>query len=152
MCLTINKTIKERGWNVPTLEVLLNKFSKISNKNITVYKVLIVSSAFNTLLHTPHQYTPLNKDGDILISDDLSFYDRYQLIDIYRGIHAYTSLEKAKRVIRSYSNRIIVKSIIPAGTPYIIGTRDDIVSFMLFIPPVEVKFNKQKCLTKKYFE
>lgn len=55
MCLTIHK--KKQGLNIQTLEILLNEFSKISNKDIIVYKVLKVDGEGSYVsLRTLYQY------------------------------------------------------------------------------------------------
>ncbi len=123
MCLTINNyfhSLKEANE--------FKKKFKISTKDKVVYKLLEI---YQNKLYSPYQ-SHLYKYGELKTRKRFTFeYNCYRL-QINAGLHAYQNMKKAKNY-RS-GNTIILKCIIPAGTPYFLGSKNDIVSLALQMP------------------
>jgi len=142
MCLTINKKKEHRGYKYYSNNYIINKYAKISNKDIKVYKTLAV---YYDILKTPYWGTNIDSTGDILIADYFSIYEKYFCLEINQGIHAHFTVDKNIIKKNKYTDQLIVECIIPAGTPYFIGRNNDIVSLILIIPPIKPdKNNKYK--------
>jgi len=121
MCLTLkNPTTKL------TIEEAIKLHKKVATKNITVYKVLgIVGNGYQT----PYQNYPMDLNthyynvGKNKFTFDLSYYK----LNVNQGLHAYTSLAKAKLKAMSgylkcwWPDRVIVKCIIPKKSVYFIN-------------------------------
>lgn len=122
----------------------IDNYIKIAKKDITVYKRLAYKSYNNNIYMTPHRCYPINKNGDILTVNKFGTKRTHlREIEVHQGIHSYTNLKRAKSLL-FHSDEVIVKCIIPEGTPYIesnemFGKRNEIVSLILIIPPIDGK-------------
>lgn len=122
----------------------IDNYIKIAKEDIIVYKRLSYKSYDNNIYRTPHKCYPINKDGDILTVNKFGTKRTYlKEIEVHQGIHSYTNLKRAK-ISSFYPEEVIVKCIIPEGTPYIesndmFGKRNEIVSLILIIPPIDGK-------------
>ena len=127
MCLIIDRKSNKDS---------IDNYIKIAKKDIVVYKKL---RSYGENYETPIKYYYVSKDGDILTTNSFSTNKNRHYIYVNRGIHSYTNKEYGKSII--YFNNILVKCIIPKGTPYIISNRikDEIVSLILIIPPIDKK-------------
>lgn len=99
--------------------------------DIKVYKMLCDRDPND--IKTPYQKTPvLFKDGvaDLQINDE----DLKPTIleHVHQGIHSYSSLSECRKMscVFTYS---VYYAIIPAGTPFYVGKREDVVSSKLII-------------------
>lgn len=132
-------------------------------QDIVVYKVLIKENkatpyfTINNSHYHPYKrdwyYTPYRK-YEIFFSGGLATLEAKlnPSIDVYgatvnEGIHAYTTFDKARQEAESLVNKLahplIFHAIIPAGTPFYVGTSGDIVSAKLEVHVV-VEFTENK--------
>jgi hypothetical protein len=137
MCLEVRRTNKEILNRVRGSELI-----KIAKRDINVYKVFQIERyginyVRSGILKTPYRDYEISALGDIMTVDKFSFRETAERA-VDKGIHAYTSLKVLKQCWYScLTGRIIVKCIIPAGTPYILGIGSEIVALQLIVPPVK---------------
>jgi len=136
MCMQIKNT----GYT-GSRQMTLEKIVRMSDKNITVYKVFVMLElpkmvsgrvVIRTVPRTPFMNIIVDPDGDMMIEENFILSYNY----IYQGIHAYTkrqAADKLKRVLtgRTYTKYRVIPCVIPAHTPYIIGTNGQIVTLIL---------------------
>lgn len=139
MCLRINKNFINRE------EATEYKNSpKVANKNIVVYKILrkIHNRHTNRISYvSPHRgepYVPGRnkkvKSFSFIIKNAFISNKKPYVIMINRGLHAFTTIEEAKNN-QVYEVDIIVKCVIPKGTPYFKDTENnEIASLELSMP------------------
>lgn len=82
-------------------------------------KLSLVSPCFGTFYIRGEKYS-----NDLLV-------DAYNRIEI--GLHSYVSLNAAEFCDFTYTNKVILKCIIPKGAHYYLGTEQDVVSNELII-------------------
>jgi len=146
MCLTIKELATSKDPQYFTYKKekcgqILNRYVRTSKKNIYVYKGFRRSTTPSRLI-TPYMGTYISSNGDVMSTDKFTFrcssystyFSRnlYDLRNIENGIHAYTR----KRCV-NYLCQVMLKCMIPAGTPYILGAYGDIVTLLLIVPPIE---------------
>lgn len=113
----------------------------IAKKDIPCYKVL-KRTLYSGLL-TPYMSKSV-RIGQVM---DIRYFGRRasyfsETIAIDEGIHAYTSKKRALSVCSPFCERIIVRTIIPKGTPYYLGTRQDIVALKMKLKKIIYKKGK----------
>ena len=131
MCLTVDKEFKTR-------QEVRDFFAKplITKTNKVVYKVLerfgpIYNSPYQNMDYKLGELKTVPKFGVIIGKSLLrNVWD----MDIEKGIHACTTLYRARQIVNNGSFRVIVRCYIPKGTPYFIGNYNDIVSLALQMP------------------
>lgn len=112
--------------------------AKIAEEDIVVYKLL--SKDLNGTYYSPWRYAPY-KIGK-LYTANIRYHER--LLDkgyeylikttiIEEGLHAYVDYSTAilTSMMVPISGLFIVKAIIPRGSMYVLGTRNEIVSTQL---------------------
>lgn len=113
----------------------LNNYVKIAKRNISTYKVLYKD--YSGLYRTKYQAIHIEVDGHFQSVE--IFKSSFSTNKIGQGIHSCLTLKQAKRHHYGAPSRIIVKCFIPAGTPYILGKENEVVSLGLFIEPIDKK-------------
>lgn len=143
MCLTV-KTTKDITANSKkeALEIAQSKI-KVSARDIRVWKRFRINPDGSA--ETPYRETPVSKNGEVMTTKSFGFeieqayffsgepakqYYAY----VNRGIHAYTDFDSCEY---EYDNEceIMVKCVIPAGTPYILGMCNEIAALQIIVPP-----------------
>lgn len=122
----------------------IEDYVQVSNRDMVVYKILGKKFYMWTGKNEEEEYVTsargykVDKDGDILIADKFTCRKNEPFLEINRGIHSYTDLKEAKFQVFNPSIRLLVKCIIPAGTPYIKSSCGcQVVSLILMIPPID---------------
>jgi hypothetical protein len=142
MCLIIKDS-----WERPDIktEDYVN-FVQIAEQDMKVYKYFYENDnalTEETEYSTPYRGFPITGDGDIMTAKKFGVYKRRYYnpkwvtrnsfaLFVDAGIHAYT-----KKPCYWGSRAVITKCIIPKGTPYILGTGDEIVTLQLIVPPLK---------------
>ena len=136
MCLTVNKRFNTKK---EIAEFMKNP--TIATKNITVYKML-ERGRFDNLIYSPYKNTEYKPGelktakrftpGELRFTTEINYYIGYYL-NIEAGIHSYTDKNTAIKE-NIFGRCFIVRCTIPKGTPYIIGTNNEIVSLALQMP------------------
>lgn len=118
-----------------------NKNPYTANKNIVVYKILLKS--FFKEIVSP--YWGFVYKLRTLYSTSLSVRQSLHSNKLYlieAGLHAYTSIDKAKKEIVYFNRATIYRCIIPKGSLYYINEKDnEIVSNQLIVKR-KLWFNK----------
>jgi len=144
MCLVVEKD--KFGRSFREVKSDWDSIIQVSDRDKWVYKVLRVppkkgevpleKKYTKQLTHfsTPYMGKLIDPNGEIMTVDNFSCdMDRLGHLKISRGIHSHVK----KLYGLCFSGSVMVKSLIPSGTPYIVGTNNDIVSLMLLIPPID---------------
>lgn len=132
MCLTINEQFH------PNYEPMTAK------ENLVVYKVLDMKRT------TPFMRFPVKfifGKARLKAKFGISFaynpFSEKTFRTVYQGIHAYLTLQRCEDLIRINAhisdNYTIHKAIIPKGTNYFIGTKNEIVADKMIIFDESVK-------------
>ena len=112
-----------------------------ANKNIIVYKILL-KSFFGEIISP---YWGFVYKLRTLYSTSLSVRQSLHSNKLYlieKGLHAYTSIDKAKEEIEFFNKATIYRCIIPKGSLYYINEQDnEIVSNQLIVKR-KLWFNK----------
>lgn len=130
MCLNINHEYHNCSSRIPPPPL-------VAKKNITVYKILLRRHGFWL---SPHQKFRYQEDFIYYITDEepFSYSGGRGCWDVDRGLHAYSKYSEA--IIHRSFDRAIWKCIVPKGSLYYMGDRNEIVSNQLQI--IEEKMYK----------
>ena len=118
----------------------------ITKNNIVVYKALDTKKLDGTkCICTPYRYFPIVFfEGKCVMNEpNMDFYGT----SIRRGIHAFTSEQRCKKVCIFYYNETGTKkfwAVIPKGSKIFVGNTNDIVSDNLIIFKSREEFRKYK--------
>lgn len=101
---------------------------QLATKDIVVYKRLeVIGMTGGLKIRSPYRHTAW--EFEELKKANTSFKKVEEYTNINRGLHAYISKEKAKWYATNYED--IFRCIIPKGSYYVLGNRNDIVSNQL---------------------
>ena len=117
----------------------------IAEKDIIVYKALDHCDDFgNKCIRTPYKYYPIVfVNGKCIISSVLTtnggLYANF-------GVHAFRTEEKIKRTCDFFSETKMTKhwAVIPKGSEYYIGQKEDIVTNELIVFKTREDFRKYR--------
>lgn len=132
MCLYIKDSVHKRKDDRGTPYPLVSKTNKVT------YKVL---RNYDGKPHTPFRQTQTDT-FEMMSADSFGItVPRWSPAHVGAGIHSYKTLIKAQ--LNSSSSSIVVKCMVPAGTPYYVGKNGDIVSLILILGSAVDKDGKE---------
>lgn len=136
--------------NTESLGKAIKQSKKIATKDIVVYKVVKVGKKWKNQYGEGYKFISLYENfpyklGYHYYQKDKKFsfnlysncvYNSSFILEIYKGLHAYIKLDEIIVLKSTYTDRAIIKCIIPKGSEYFVGTHNDIVTDNLIFDSV----------------